>query len=194
MTLRQKALQLIYPLLMKFGRKKERRILKNEQRQKPVHSFYDLSVQLNNDSYLKFNALKGRKILLVNTASNCGYTAQYAELQKLYEAHKEKLTIIGFPSNDFKEQEKGSDSEIAQFCQLNFGVNFPLAKKSTVVKSNHQHPVFQWLSHAEQNGWNDDGPTWNFSKFLVNEEGVLTHVFTTVVSPLSKEIVNAIQQ
>lgn len=194
MTLRQKALQLIYPLLMKFGRKKEKRVLSNKQNQKPVHSFFDLNAQLNNGSYLEFNSLKGKKVLLVNTASNCGYTAQYAELQKLYEENTEKLIIIGFPSNDFKEQEKGNDEEIAHFCQINFGVSFPLTKKSTVVKSNHQHPVFQWLSHKEQNGWNDEKPSWNFSKFLVNEEGVLTHVFTTVVSPLSKEIVNAIQQ
>lgn len=194
MTLRQKALQLIYPLLMKFGRKKEKRVLSNKQNQKPVHSFFDLNAQLNNGSYLEFNSLKGKKVLLVNTASNCGYTAQYAELQKLYEENKENLIVIGFPSNDFKEQEKGNDQEIAQFCQINFGVSFPLAKKSTVVKSTGQHPVFQWLSHKEQNGWNDEKPSWNFSKFLVNEEGVLTHVFTTVVSPLSKEIVNAIQQ
>jgi len=194
MTLRQKVLQLTYPLLMKFSRQKAARILLNKQSQRPVHSFFDLSAQLNNGSYLNFNSLKGKKVLLVNTASDCGYTAQYAELQKLFEEYKEKLVIIGFPSNDFNEQEKGNDKEIAQFCQVNFGVSFPLAKKSKVVKSDHQHPVFQWLSDKERNGWNDAEPSWNFSKYLVNEEGALTHIFATSVSPLSREVVNAILQ
>ena len=194
MTLRQKFLHLTYPLLMKFNKQKADRVLMNKQSQRPAYSFFDLSVQLNNDSYLNFNAIKGKKILLVNTASDCGYTTQYAELQNLFEQCKEKLLIISFPSNDFKEQEKGNNEEIAQFCQINFGVSFPLAKKSSVVKSDHQHPVFQWLTHKEQNGWNDAQPSWNFSKYLINEEGVLTHIFATSVSPLSREVVNAILQ
>ena len=130
----------------------------------------------------------------MNTASDCGYTAQYAELQKLYEANKGTLEVIGFPANDFKEQESGSDADIAQFCSVNFGVSFPLAKKSSVVKSAAQNNIFNWLSDAAKNGWNNQSPEWNFSKYLVNEEGVLTHYFPPAVSPLSAEVVAAIKQ
>ena len=158
----------------------------------PVASFYDLAVLLNNGTSLSFNTLKGKKILLVNTASDCGYTNQYSELQALYERHKDKLIVIGFPANDFKEQEKGSDAEIAQFCKINFGVSFPLAKKSTVVKSSEQNKVFEWLTHKELNGWNDQQPSWNFAKYLVNEEGMLSHYFDPAVSPLSPELTNEI--
>jgi len=99
----------------------------------PPESFYELETSLNNGTQLKFSELKGKKVLLVNTASNCGYTNQYEALQQLHEQFREKLVVIGFPANDFKEQEKGSDDEIATFCQVNFGVTFPLAKKSTVI-------------------------------------------------------------
>lgn len=126
--------------------------------------------------------------MIVNTASNCGYTNQYAELQNLYEHFKEKLIIIAFPANDFKEQEKGSNEEIAQFCQMNYGITFPLAKKSKVLKSADQNKVFEWLTHKELNGWNEQEPTWNFSKYLIDEKGHLTHYFDPAVSPLSKEV------
>jgi len=193
MTIRQKILKLVYPFLMKWGSfKGEKRILVKENNAGVSNTFYALSVQLNNNNDLPFSALRGKKVLLVNTASNCGYTGQYAELQKLYEQYQDQLVIIGFPANDFKEQEKGSDEEIAQFCQVNFGVSFPLTKKTTVVKAAAQHPVFRWLSHKEQNGWNDQGPTWNFSKYLVNEQGVLTHFFDPSLSPLSKDVTSAI--
>ena len=129
--------------------------------------------------------------MIVNTASNCGYTNQYAELQKLYEHSREDLTIIAFPANDFKEQEKGSNEEIAQFCKINYGVSFPLAKKSSVVKGANQNKVFEWLTHKELNGWNDKQPSWNFSKYLIDEEGNLTHYFDPAVSPLSEQVVRA---
>jgi glutathione peroxidase len=195
MTLRQSILKVFYPLLLKFAKlKKAETKLANPGNISPPVSFYDLQVQLNNGHHMSFGGLKGKKVLLVNTASNCGYTNQYAALQKLYKDQKEKLEIIGFPANDFKEQEKGSDEEIAQFCQVNFGVTFPLVKKSTVVKSGVQHPVFQWLSQKGKNGWNEKEPIWNFSKYLVNENGILTHFFDPSVSPLDKEVLKAIQQ
>lgn len=193
MTLRQKVLQIVYPFLIKLGKLKGgTQVAINKKNIKAMAPFYELNVRLNNNSPINFNSLRGKKVLLVNTASNCGYTNQYAELEQLYEQNKERLVIIGFPANDFKEQEKGTDEEIAQFCQLNFGVTFPLAKKSSVVKSAQQHSVFQWLSHKELNGWNDREPNWNFSKYLVNEEGVLTHFFDPTVSPLSKEVLSAV--
>src|SRR5258705_11527789 len=127
MTLRQSILKLIYPLWMWYSRSKESRkkILQNKNNVKPLQSFYSLSAHLNNDAELNFNSLKGKKVLLVNTASDCGYTNQYDDLQKLFEKNNDKLIIIGFPANDFKEQEKGNDEEIAQFCKVNFGITFP---------------------------------------------------------------------
>jgi glutathione peroxidase len=159
----------------------------------PPIPFYDLSVILNNGSELPLKKLNGKKVLIVNTASNCGYTNQYAELQRLYQNQKEKLVILAFPSNDFKQQEKGSDDEIATFCRFNYGVSFPLAKKSVVVRSTEQNKVFEWLTNKELNGWNQQQPSWNFSKYLVNEKGYLTHYFDPAVSPLSREVIKAIE-
>ena len=193
MSYRQKILKAVYPALMWFNKitGKKTNVKSNEQKQ-PVQSFYHLSIQLNDGSALDMESLKGKKVLLVNTASDCGYTGQYADLQKIYEANKDHLVVIGFPANDFKEQEKGSDEEIAAFCQRNYGVTFPLAKKSVVIKGGEQNTVFRWLTDKSLNGWNEQEPTWNFSKYLVNEEGVLTHYFDPAVSPSGKEITEAI--
>ena len=106
----------------------------------------------------------------------------------------EKLVIIGFPANDFKEQEKGTDEEIAKFCKVNYGVSFPLMKKSIVIKSSQQNPVYQWLTDSTKNGWNDQSPSWNFTKYIVNEGGVLTNYFGPSVSPLSKDVTKAISE
>jgi len=194
MTLRQSILKAIYPLWMWYSRNKENRkkILQNRNNVQPVHSFYSLSARLNNNTDLNFDSLKGKKVLLVNTASDCGYTNQYDDLQKLFETTKDKLIVIGFPANDFKEQEKGNDEEIAQFCKINFGVTFPLAKKSS-VKGEKQNEIFKWLSDKNENGWNNKQPSWNFSKYLVNEQGLLTHYFDPAISPLSEEVTKAIQ-
>ena len=105
----------------------------------------------------------------------------------------EKLIIIGFPANDFKEQEKGNDEEIAQFCKINYGVTFPLAKKSVVLKEADQNRIFQWLTHKEENGWLNETPSWNFCKYLINEEGVLTHYFESGIEPLSVQVISAIR-
>lgn len=193
MTLKQRILKLVYPLLMLAVKSKGKQKSKmNTKTQTPPQPFHQLTAQLNNGSLLSFEQLKGKKVLLVNTASDCGYTGQYAELQKLYEQHGNRLVVIGFPANDFKEQERGSDEEIAQFCQVNYGVTFPLARKSTVVQSGGQNPVFQWLTDAGKNGWNNQQPEWNFSKYLVNENGALTHYFHPGTSPLSPEVVQAV--
>lgn len=188
MTIRQKLLKAVYPLFMRM-QGKSGKILANEHKA-PNVSFYSLKGTLSNGSAYDFSQLKGKKVLLVNTASDCGYTGQYDELQKLYEQYGSKLVILGFPANDFKEQEKGDDEAIAQFCKVNFGVTFPLIKKSSVVKSPTQNEVYRWLTDATQNGWNNTAPSWNFSKYLVNEEGVLTHYFAPSVSPMSDQVVN----
>ena len=165
----------------------------NDKPAVPSQSLYDLSVQLYTGNTLRFDSLKGKKILMVNTASNCGYTNQYEDLEKLHEKYKDKLAVIGFPANDFKEQEKGTDEEIAEFCKLNYGVQFPLAKKSTVIKGEQQNEVFKWLTDKSRNGWNDQQPSWNFSKYLINEKGELINYFDPAVSPLSDEVIKAIK-
>lgn len=190
MDFKQKLLKFLYPLIMRLSKSTEGKgkIISNEKRIEPIISFYDLALTQNNGQKVNFGQFKNKKVLLVNTASNCGYTGQYAELQQMHEKFPTKLAIIGFPANDFKEQEKGDDDEIAQFCQTNFGVSFPLSKKSHVLKVDGQHPVYQWLTQSDQNGWNDHEPDWNFSKYLVDENGVLTHYFGSAVSPLGEEI------
>jgi glutathione peroxidase len=194
MTGRQKILKAVYPVLMAatklFGKKTK--MVNNEKSVTPPQSLYDLAVTLNNGDTLSLASFRGKKILLVNTASDCGYTNQYGDLQKLYQQYNDRLVIIGFPANDFKEQEKGSDTEIAAFCKVNYGVTFPLAKKSVVIESPDQNAIFQWLTQKAKNGWNEQVPSWNFSKYLVNEQGVLTNYFDPSVSPLGAAITTAI--
>jgi glutathione peroxidase len=196
MTNRQRLLKIFYPVLMVVNRLtgKKNKIMSNKENAMPSASIYDLAVKLNNGKELKLADLKGKKILLVNTASNCGYTNQYADLQSISEKYRDRLVVIGFPANDFADQETGSDDEIAAFCQVNFGVNFPLAKKSSVIKGNEQNSVFRWLSDKRLNGWNDQEPTWNFSKYLVNEEGQLLNYFGAAVSPSGSEILGTVTQ
>lgn len=193
MTPRQKILKFFYPLLLfyrKIATKPE--TICNERSTRPVASFYDLTAELNNGTKLYFSDLRGRKILLVNTASDCGYTAQYYELQQLQQKFPGKLDIIAFPSNDFKRQEKGSDKDIAEFCER-YAISFPLTKKSSVLKGAEQNEVFKWLTTQGLNGWNEKQPSWNFSKYLVDEQGTLTHYFDPAVSPLEKGFIKAIR-
>lgn len=195
MTARQKFLKIIYPLWMWFAGKKgmNTKNLSN-QKEMPSVSFYSLKDTSIDGSVFDFEQLKGKKIMLVNTASDCGYTGQYDDLQKLSETYKGKLVVIGFPANDFKEQEKGGDADIASFCKLNFGVSFPLAKKSSVKKGSQQNTVFNWLSDASKNGWNNKPPSWNFSKYLLNEKGELTNYFDPFISPLADNVIQAIEK
>jgi glutathione peroxidase len=169
------------------------KVLKNDANIKPNTSVYDIPFQLNNGKTETLSAYKNKKILIVNTASNCGYTNQYEGLEKLFEQYSNSVELIAFPSNNFKEQEKGSDEEIAQFCKVNYGVTFPLVKKSVVIKADDQNKIFKWLSNENENGWLDQQPTWNFCKYLINEEGVLTHFFEAAIEPLSEEMLTAIK-
>ena len=194
MTYRQKVLKAVYPAWMWWTKLWGKNSSQLAQEKQPVLSFYDLSATLSSGDTLSFSSLQGRKILIVNTASDCGYTGQYAELQALYEKEAGRLEILAFPANDFKQQEKGTDEEIAAFCKSNFGVSFPLVKKSTVVSGGEQHPVYQWLTDSSKNGWNAQGPEWNFSKYLINEQGMLTHYFGPSISPLDKKLAAAIHQ
>lgn len=193
MTARQKILKAVYPVMMWFTKSAgiNNSSLSNKE-VVPIVSIYELQSQLTDGKQLNLNEYKGRKILLVNTASDCGYTGQYEDLEKLYQAHKDKLVVIGFPANDFKEQEKGTNENIAAFCKLNYGVTFPLMKKSSVIKGADQNEIFRWLSSKEKNGWNEQAPSWNFCKYLVDEQGKLINYFASSVEPLSDEVKKAI--
>lgn len=191
MTLRQKVLKAIYPIYMALGSKSK---VFGKRSIVPPVTFYSLKAIANNGNEFDFAQLKGKKVLLVNTASDCGFTGQYDQLQELHEKYKGHLVILGFPANDFKEQEKGSDEEIAAFCKINFGVTFPLMKKSTVRKGPEQNNIFKWLSDSTLNGWSNKQPSWNFSKFLVDENGHLVHYFDPSISPLSDEVINEINK
>jgi glutathione peroxidase len=190
MTRRQKILKFIYPVLMKAGKwfSSKAKVKTNKAYIIPKKSFYDLKASANNGVEIKFKDFKGKKVLIINTASDCGYTSQFFELEKLNELYKESLAIFAFPSNDFKEQEKGTDEEIAAFCYSTFDIQFMLMKKSKVLKGEHQSEVYHWLTDKNKNGWNDNDPEWNFSKYLVDEHGILTHYFGPAVSPVSDEV------
>jgi glutathione peroxidase len=185
MTIRQQLLKWLYPVFKRLMKKtgEHGKIAMAPQLIDPPGSFHQLSARLNNGQDFSFDALRGKKVLLVNTASDCGYTAQYAELETLRQSHPDSLVILGFPANDFKEQEKADDAAIATFCSVNYGVQFPIFHKSIVVPGVQQHPVFQWLTNPDANGWNRQAPVWNFSKYLVDEKGRLIAYFGPAVTP-----------
>lgn len=195
LNFRQKLLKLFYPAFIAFENLRgKNRVVRNKEGVKPLTGFYDLTFELMNGQVVKMEKYRGKKVMIVNTASDCGYTAQFNELQKLYRHSKEDLEIIAFPSNDFGEQEKGTDQEIENFCINNFSIRFPMAKKSRVKKSTGQHQVFQWLTSKDQNGWLDLSPRWNFSKYIINEEGELTYYFDPAVSPVSEAMIKAVNE
>ena len=192
MTYRQKVLKAIYPLWMWWTKLNGKNSAELGEHTKPNVSFYSLSSKLNNGQDLDFSSLKGKKVMVVNTASDCGYTDQYADLQKLADKFAGKLVVLGFPANDFKNQEKGTDEEIAAFCKANYGISFPLMQKSNVKRGPGQNAVFKWLTDSALNGWNNKTPSWNFTKYVVDENGVLTNYFGPSISPMSKAVIKSI--
>lgn len=183
----------MYPLIRPMGKGgRNGTVLFNEKGVVPPSSFYHLSAVLSNGQLLDFSGFRGRRVVLVNTASDCGYTGQYADLQSLYERYGGAIGIIAFPANDFAGQEKGSDAEIAGFCQLNYGVTFPLAVKGVVLKKDGQQEVYRWLTGKDLNGWNGHAPDWNFGKYIIDEKGILTHYFGPSVSPLESVFLKAL--
>lgn len=152
-------------------------------------SIYDFKVDKLDGGTIDFSAFKGKKILIVNTASKCGYTKQYEGLEKLYEQHKDKLVIVGFPANNFGAQEPGTNTEIQEFCKKNYGVSFPMAAKIS-VKGDDTAPIYKWLCSKAENGVLDAEIKWNFNKFLLDENGNLMYYFPSNVEPLSNDLVS----
>ena len=153
----------------------------------PPDDFYKLEFRTINGESFKFDQLKGKKVLIVNTASKCGFTPQFKELQELNQMYGDNLVILGFPSNDFMGQDPGSNQDIKNFCEVNYGVTFQMMEKSS-VKGKNKNSIFRWLSEKEKNGWNDKAPGWNFSKYLIDEQGRLIGFWPSKVKPTDKEI------
>jgi len=188
MSLLSKIITASYSLRMKISRRTGLGIKteNNMSNKNAPANFYSLKAITNSGEEIEFEKYRGKKVLLVNVASQCGFTPQYAELERLHMQRKD-LVILGFPSNNFGAQEPGSDKEIAEFCNVNYGVTFQLFKKDE-VKGNNKQPVYQWLSDETKNGWNNKEPEWNFYKYLVSENGDLLNVFSSSVSPLDIQL------
>ena len=163
-----------------------------DSQQKDISNFsqsiYDYSAQSIDGNPISISQYKGKKILIVNVASRCGYTPQYEELQILSEQYANEIEILGFPANDFLWQEPGSNDKIKQFCSSKYNVSFPMFEKISVKKSKEQHPIYTWLSTKTLNGWNDQAPSWNFYKYLVDENGNLVEYYSAKVNPLNEAI------
>ena len=164
-----------------------------EQARVPAQSIYDFEFKTLQGEDIVLSNYKGRKMLIVNTASECGYTPQYKELQELYDKHGDKLVVLGFPANNFGGQEPGSNQEIATFCEKNYGVTFPVFEKISVAGED-THPLYKYLGSKELNGVTDEKPNWNFCKYLIDENGKVQAFFNSKVTPMSNEMLTAIHQ
>ena len=150
-------------------------------------SFYSLSAVDIDGNTINFDKYKGKKLLIVNVASKCGYTHQYKDLQELHKKYNDKVTILAFPSNNFGFQEPGSNDQIETFCEKNYGVEFQLFEKSD-VRGKNSNDVYRLLSNIDDNGWNDKSPRWNFFKYLIDTDGSLKAIYSSNTNPLDKEI------
>lgn len=153
----------------------------------PTYPIYNIKIHSLTGAIINLSDFKGKKILFVNTASTCGFTPQYKELQELNDTYKEQLVIIGLPCNQFGSQESGTEKEISSFCQVNYGVSFLMTEKIE-VKGEKQHPLYQWLTKKEINGVKNSTVKWNFQKYLVDENGRLIDYFYSTTTPLSSKI------
>jgi glutathione peroxidase len=150
--------------------------------------FYDFKVKTLDGNDFDFSSLKGKKVMVVNTASKCGYTPQYKDLEDVFEKYGEDLVIIGFPANNFMNQEPGSASEIRKFCTDNYGVTFPMMAKIS-VKGDDMAPLYRWLTSKEKNGVMDSEVKWNFQKYLIDENGKLVDVIYSKEKPSSDKVI-----
>lgn len=166
-------------------------LAQNEAMKNSLHQF---TVETLEGETFDFSSLKGKKVMVVNTASKCGLTPQYRELQALYEKYgAENFVVVGFPANNFMSQEPGTNEEIAAFCERNYGVTFPMMAKID-VKGKNIHPIYQFLTEESKNGKMDSKVTWNFQKYLINEEGQLVEVISPRTAPYDDQIIRWITQ
>jgi len=191
-----KALTLSIALIGCMAGSKKEKATAFAERPVVLQNIYSFKVAALDGGSIDFSTFKGKKILIVNTASKCGYTPQYKELEQLYTQYKEKLVIVGFPANNFGAQEPGTNAEInefcqknygVEFCQKNYGVSFPMAAKIS-VKGDDIAPIYKWLTQKTENGVLDAEIRWNFNKFLIDENGNMLAYFPSKVNPLSEEI------
>jgi len=167
----------------------EQKVEINQEETSMTQSFYDFKVKDINGEDFDMTSLKGKRVLIVNTASKCGYTPQYESLQELYEKHGgDNFVIIGFPCNQFGGQEPGTNEEIKTFCKKNYGVSFPMMDKVD-VKGDEVHPLYEWLTEEELNGVDGARVSWNFNKFLIDENGNWVEHYGSSTSPMSEEII-----
>lgn len=157
----------------------------------PTKSIHDFKLKSLQGDLLDFANFAGKKILLVNVASQCGLTPQYTQLEGLYEQFSDQITIIGCPANNFGAQEPGSDEAIQQFCSTTYGVSFPMTTKIS-VKGADMHPLYEFVTQKTENGLQDSEVQWNFQKYIFNELGILTHVFAPTVEPTDDQILAAL--
>ena len=157
-----------------------------------INSIYDIDIDRIDGQALNLKDFIGKYLLIVNVASKCGFTSQYKELQALYETYNKDLVVIGVPCNQFGHQEPGSASDIKTFCDVNFGVTFPMTEKIE-VKGKNQHPLYTWLTQEVNNGVTDSSVQWNFQKYLIDREGHLIDYYTSATNPLSSRITNHIK-
>ncbi|MCC6865559.1 MAG: glutathione peroxidase [Ignavibacteria bacterium] len=189
---------LLYAILTIFGCKQIKSKPENINMADKLN-FYEF-IEANPDAKVKsidgldvdYTQFKGKKVLIVNTASECGYTPQYEDLEKLYNTYKDKLVILGFPANNFGGQEPGTNKEIKQFCTEKYNVTFPMFEKISVI-GDDMALIYKWLTSKEFNGWNDQQPVWNFNKYLLDENGNLLNYFSSKVKPLSDDIVKLVK-
>ncbi|MEN9297483.1 MAG: hypothetical protein RLZZ197_1388 [Bacteroidota bacterium] len=153
-------------------------------------NFHSFKMKGIDGKEIDFSQFKGKKVIVLNTASKCGYTPQYADWEKFHKANKD-IVILGFPANEFGGQEPGTNDEIASFCSLNYGVSFQMMEK-VVVKGSGKCDLYQWLSDKSKNGWNEKEPSWNFCKYVINEKGELQNFFASGIKPNSPEFLAAI--
>ncbi|AWL09554.1 Glutathione peroxidase [Aquirufa nivalisilvae] len=153
-------------------------------------TFHNFKMKGIDGKVIDFSQFKGKKVVVLNTASKCGYTPQYADWEKFHQANKD-IVILGFPANEFGGQEPGSNEEIASFCQKNYGVSFQMMEK-VVVKGDGKCDLYKWLTDKNGNGWNEKEPSWNFCKYVINEKGELVNFFASAIKPTSPEFLQAL--
>lgn len=170
---------------------KKQSILSSNDTMNLKGSFYDFTVNDLSGKPVNLKEYEGKTLVLINVASKCGFTPQYADWQKFHEKYGDKIAVLGFPANNFMSQEPGSSEEIAEFCQKNYGVTFRMFEKIEVAGKD-KAPLYNWLSNKDLNGWNNQEPSWNFCKYLINKDGKLTHFFESKITPENPEFLKAV--